>query len=92
MIDYTFFVLMVFFVIIMIRVIQGPSVWDRVLGFNLISSKIILIIVALASTTNTGFILDVAIIYAMFGFLGEIFLVQFLSKRTKSQQEGGKEE
>ena len=70
-----------------IRVVQGPSIWDRVLGFSVISSKIVLMIVVFASINETAFLLDLAIIYALFGFLGEIFLIIFLSDRTKGGQE-----
>jgi len=77
-----------------IRVVLGPSVWDRLLGMNLISSKIIVIIIIYASITETTFLLDFAIIYAVSGFIGVIFTALFLSERhlrkTKKQGVKGK--
>ena len=64
------------------RVIIGPSVWDRLLGMNLISTKIIMIIIVLASIYERSFILDFAIIYALSGFIGTIFIALFLSERN----------
>jgi len=63
------------------RVVMGPSVWDRLLGLNLILSKTIIIIVLYASISNTTFLLDFAIIYALSGFIGTIFMALFLSQR-----------
>jgi len=72
-----------------IRVIVGPSVWDRLLGMNLIASKIIVIIVLFASINNAAFLLDFAIIYALSGFIGTIFIAMFASERdTRKQQKG----
>ena len=65
----------------LIRVIIGPSVWDRLLGMNLILSKTILIIIVFAAIFETTFLLDFAIIYALSGFIGTIFLALFLSRR-----------
>ena len=81
-------ILLAMILITVIRVVRGPAIWDRVLGFSVISAKVVLMIVIFASISETAFLLDLAIIYALFGFLGEIFLITFLSDRTK----GGREE
>ncbi|MCL2378897.1 MAG: monovalent cation/H+ antiporter complex subunit F [Defluviitaleaceae bacterium] len=74
----------------LIRVIIGPSVWDRLLGMNLILSKTILIIILYASIFETTFLLDFAIIYALSGFIGTIFLALFLSRRDLQKMRKGK--
>ena len=71
------------------RVIIGPSVWDRLLGMNLILSKTIIIIVLFASIFDTTFLLDFAIIYALSGFIGTIFLALFLSQRNIQKERKG---
>jgi len=53
---------------------------------NLISTKIITMIVVFASISGSAFILDFAIIYALSGFIGTIFVALFLLERQK----GGK--
>jgi len=76
-----------------IRVIIGPSVWDRLLGLNLIASKIIMIIILYATITGMTFLLDFAIIYGLSGFIGTIFIAQFLSKsRIRERGEDGEGE
>ena len=81
------FVLMAIF---SIRTVKGPSVWDRLLGLYLISTKIIIIIIIYASINSTPFLLDFAIIYALSGFIGTIFMALFLSERKRKEKERGK--
>jgi len=66
----------------LIKIIEGPSIWNRLLGMNLITTKIILMIIVFASMRNTGYFLDFAIIYAICGFIGTIFLANFMSDRV----------
>jgi len=74
----------------LVRVIIGPSVWDRLLGMNLILSKTIVIIILFAAIFDTTFLLDFAIIYALSGFIGTIFLSLFLSQRNLQKSKKGK--
>ena len=64
-------------------VIMGPSIWDRLLGMGVIFSKVIVVIILFSSVRDTAYMLDFAIIYALFGFLGTIFIALFLSERSK---------
>ena len=60
--------------------IKGPSIWDRLLGMNLIVAKTIMLIAVFASISGMTFLLEFAIIYTLFGFIGTIFIALFLSK------------
>jgi len=73
----------------LLRVIFGPSVWDRLLAMNLITAKVIMIIISFASIYDMSFMLDFAIIYALSGFIGAIFLALFLSQRDLKKRRGG---
>jgi len=77
------FLLVVFFRI----VILGPSRWDRLLGMSVTSVKIIVIIIFFASANGRTYLLDFAIIYAMFGFISIIFIALFLSKLSRRGKE-----
>ena len=74
----------------LVRVVIGPSVWDRLLGLNLILSKTIMIIILFASIMGTTYLLDFAIIYALSGFIGTIFMALFLSQRNIQKGRGPK--
>jgi multicomponent Na+:H+ antiporter subunit F len=75
--------MLLFMLTYIFRVIKGPSHWDRVLAVNLVFSKIIMIIITFASINETAYLLDFAIIYTLSGFIGTIFLVIFLAKRSE---------
>lgn len=64
-----------------LRVIIGPSVWDRLLGLNMVSSKLVMAIVLVACIRNQILILDLAIVYALLGFLGVTFMAIMLQKK-----------
>lgn len=80
-------VLALFLCIYIVKIVEGPSIWNRLLGMNLISTKIILIIIVFASIYGSGFFLDFAIIYAICGFIGTIFLANFMADRVVADKE-----
>ena len=86
MYTYIFIVMMVCIFLYIVRVIKGPSVWDRLLGLNLIISKIIMVVILLASLHKLAYMLDFAIIYIVLGFIGTIFIALYLAERIQ----GGK--
>ena len=83
---YVLWILTGFLLLYFIRIIKGPSIWDRLLGMNLISTKIVIIIAVFASQSGTAYILDFAIIYSLFGFIGVIFMALFLLERGKNRR------
>ena len=82
-------VMLVFLMLIFVQlVIRGPSIWDRLLGVSVISVKVILLIIIYASVNGQAYLLDFAIIYALFGFISIIFIALFLSNRGKNNKKG----
>lgn len=63
------------------RVVAGPTIWDRLLGLNVVSSKIVMAVVIVAIMLDLGYLLDVAIIYAMLGYLGGVLTARFIERR-----------
>jgi len=66
--------------------VKGPSIWDRLLALNLIAVKVTIIIILLAAIYESTFLLDVAIIYTLSGFIGTIFIALFFSKKEKKRR------
>ena len=81
-----FILILIFFSTI--RNLRGKSIWDRLLGLNLVSTKIIVIIVIFASYRNIDFLLDFAIIYGLTGFIGTIFVASFMADRMLDRKKG----
>lgn len=63
------------------RVLIGPTVWDRLLGFALFSSKAIIVAVLIGIVINRTYMIDVAIIYGVLGFIGTIMIARFIERK-----------
>ena len=87
-----FWIMLGLLALYLVRTLRGPTVWDRFLGMNLVSTKIIVITVVIASIYERAFILDFAMIYSLLGFIGTIFLALFLSQYKLGKRRGKKEE
>ncbi|MCL2588126.1 MAG: monovalent cation/H+ antiporter complex subunit F [Oscillospiraceae bacterium] len=81
-------ILLAFLALYFVIAVKGPSVWDRLLGLNLISTKIVIIILVFASFRDSAYLLDYAIVFALLGFIGTIFVILFWG--SKWAQKRGK--
>jgi len=78
-IDYIAMILLASFAfLILIRIFLGPTIWDRLLGLNLLSPKIIMLIVLYSLMTDRTYLLDVAIVFALLSFVSIIFIARFV--------------
>ena len=77
---YILWLMFLFLFVIGVRSLKGPTHWDRLMGMNLITTKIIVIIVLYASVSGIEYLLDFAIIYALTGFISTIFIASFLKE------------
>ena len=62
----------------MLRMILGPTVWDRLLSLNLISAKVILFIAVYAVYIENPMLLDVALSAGIIGFLTITLFAKFI--------------
>ncbi len=60
------------------RAYKGPTTADRVVAINVISSKVTAIIVLVAVWLNQSSYINVALVYAMIGFLSTIGVAKYL--------------
>lgn len=67
-----------------IRIIIGPSAADRLTALNLVGSQVIALLVLIAQRAGSTQYLDVAMVYAIFGFLGLLAFTRYLSGRRDS--------
>lgn len=65
----------------LIRLIAGPTAFDRVLSLDVINIIITGIIVLLAHMYENSLYLDIAIIYAILSFLETVVFARFLEGR-----------
>ena len=83
---YLLWILLAFLALYFVIAVRGPSVWDRLLGLNLVATKIVIIILVFASFMETGYLLDYAIVFALIGFIGTIFVILFWSARERRRR------
>jgi multicomponent Na+:H+ antiporter subunit F len=65
-------------VICLFRVFFGPSIPDRMVGLNTISTKFTLILVLLAVLYQRDMFLDLAIAFAMLNITGSLVISKYL--------------
>ena len=83
---YLLWILLIFMVPYIVRLVKGPTVWDRFLGLNLMATKIVLIIIVFASMHNRAYLLDLAIVSTLLWFICIIFTALFLRDRMKKEE------
>lgn len=65
----------------MIRIVIGPSAVDRMIGLNLVSAQVLAMIVLFAVKEHLAVYLDVALVYAIFGFVGMLAMTRYFGRR-----------
>lgn len=88
-VDTLFVVLVVGLVILvmlmLIRVFQGPTVYDRLNGLGVIGTDAILILVLLGFLSGRAdMYVDIAISYAILGFIGLVVIAKYLEGKGDS--------
>jgi multicomponent Na+:H+ antiporter subunit F len=67
-----------------LSLLRGNNRWNRLLAYNILAGKITIAIVLLAASSNNGFYLDIAVIYALLGFIGVTALSDYLYDKGRS--------
>jgi multicomponent Na+:H+ antiporter subunit F len=69
--------------IVLVRVVQGPTLADRVVAVDLIGvSSVCLMVVAAAASGQSAF-LDAAVVIALLGFLGTLAYARYAERRGR---------
>ena len=84
-------VLIVLDFLCLVRAIHGPKVADRIVAINMISTLTIGIIMVLILMLGQGYLADVALIYALIGFLAVVVLCKVYMGIAQENREKTKE-
>lgn len=63
------------------RIVKGPTVWDRLLGFSFFSAKIMVAAVLIGIIIDRTYMIDVALIYGILGFIGTIMIARYIERK-----------
>jgi multicomponent Na+:H+ antiporter subunit F len=71
-----------------IRIIRGPTLADRILGLDLITSLAIGMIAVIAIRSGFSLYIDIAISLGLVGFLSTIAFARYLLKQAETKRAG----
>ncbi|NNU16613.1 cation:proton antiporter [Parvularcula sp. ZS-1/3] len=64
-------------ILMLIRAVLGPTVYDRVLAVNSFGTKTVLLLGVLGFLMGRPAFLDIALLYALINFVGTIAILKF---------------
>lgn len=70
---------MILILIVLLRAVIGPTVIDRLIAINAISSKISMIILLLAFYRGEYEFIDIALVFMLCGFVGVLWIIKVLT-------------
>lgn len=71
----------VFALVDIYKMIAGPTIFDRLLAFNILSAKVVMAMVVYALTTSQSYMLDIAITYTLLSFVSTVLIARFVRTR-----------
>ncbi len=84
---YSTVVLAIIIAIPLIRVVQGPTIYDRLMGTNAIAAKTIVLITLLGYIYGRiDMFIDITLAYAILGFIGILTIAKFVTTKRIDDQ------
>ncbi|MFB6082712.1 MAG: cation:proton antiporter [Halorientalis sp.] len=68
-------------VVIVYRIVRGPTMQDRVIAANVVGTNTVVIIALFAAALDAPGVLDIALVYALLNFLMSITISKFTVER-----------
>ena len=66
---------------VLARTLRGPTLYDRILGVNMIGTKAVMVLCLLGFLQGRSGFLDIALLYALINFIGTIAILKFVEFR-----------
>lgn len=79
--------LLIAMVLVIIRLIRGPNLGDRILALDTLTILAMGLIGALAVRTGLSLYIDIAIAIGLVGFLSTVALARYLLTRSKGEEQ-----
>ena len=76
--------ILVAMLLVILRALLGPTLYDRVLAGNSFGTKTVLLLGLMGYLTGRPDFLDIALLYALINFTGTIAILKFFRYRTMS--------
>ena len=73
------FAILVTMALALVRAFLGPTVFDRILAVNMFGTKTVLLIAALGFLSGRPDFLDIALLYALINFIGNVAVLKYVA-------------
>ena len=81
--------ILVTMVLALVRALQGPTVYDRVLAANMFGTKTVLLLAVIAFLLGRPDFLDLALAYALINLVGILAVLEFFQNRPLDMEKPG---
>lgn len=71
-------VLLIGALMVLVRALKGPTVFDRILAVNAIGTKTVVLVALLGFFGEPGFYLDTSLAYALINFIATIAILRYI--------------
>ena len=68
-------------IMVLIRALRGPTVFDRILAVNAVGTKTVLLVAILGFFGEPAYFLDTSIVYALINFTATIAVLRYIRNR-----------
>jgi multicomponent Na+:H+ antiporter subunit F len=76
----------------LLRAVIGPRIVDRIMAVNMMGTVVMVMIGILALLLKEGYLVDIALIYAMISFLAVVIITKvYMGIYRQNKEEDGKE-
>ncbi|WP_297093122.1 monovalent cation/H+ antiporter complex subunit F [Thermococcus sp.] len=79
-----FYVLVFTAMLITYRVVRGPTLPDRIVGLNTITTKVVVIIAVVSVIRKEYYLIDLAIVLLMVNSVGGLILAKYMERRASN--------
>jgi len=83
--DIVIYTLLGISVVSILRIVLGPTPEDKMIGLNLVSAEVLAILVLVAVKTGRPILLDVALVYAVLGFVGILAISKYFFRKGEEE-------
>ena len=74
--------LVVAMLLMLVRALKGPTLYDRVLAVNSLGTKVVLLLGVMGFLLGRPDFLDIAVLYALINFVATIAILKFFRYRS----------
>ena len=79
--------ILVTMILAVVRALQGPTVYDRILAVNMFGTKTVLLLAVICFLAERPDFLDMALAYALINLVGVLAVLEFTQNKAPKSEE-----